>query len=121
MSQSRESAQLLQLPLPPARPITPREPSSVEAPLPRGSRLPERRAPTIRDWPESEKPRERLQRHGAQSLSDAELIAILLRTGEGAGKGSALDQARSLLVKFGGPAGLAAAGSAELCREPGVG
>lgn len=120
MSQSRESAQLIQLPLPAARPAVSREPSLEPLPA-RAPRLPERRAPTIRDWPESEKPRERLQRHGAQSLSDAELIAILLRTGEGAGKGSALDQARSLLVKFGGPAGLAAAGSAELCREPGVG
>lgn len=114
------TAQLIQLPLPShpsALPATPR-------PEP-GPPRPERQLPRTRSalgaWPESEKPRERLQKQGPQSLSDAELIAILLRTGEGAGKGSALDQARNLLIKFGGPEGLAAAGAAELQREPGVG
>ncbi|MFT5032186.1 MAG: DNA repair protein RadC [Bacteroidia bacterium] len=36
---------------------------------------------TIRDWPAAERPRERLLAHGPQSLSDAELLAIFLRTG----------------------------------------
>jgi len=36
---------------------------------------------TIRDWPAGERPREKLLAHGAQALSDAELLAIFLRTG----------------------------------------
>lgn len=53
----------------------------------------------ISDWPVSERPRERLLAHGAERLSDAELLAILLRTGC---KGSsALDLARTLLGEFG--------------------
>ena len=115
MSQRQPSARLIQLPLPAPR-VPDAPPTEPAAPM-----LPARRLPAIREWPDSEKPRERLVRHGAQSLSDAELIAILLRTGEGAGKGSAVDQARALLVKFGGPSGLAAASATELCREPGVG
>ncbi len=54
----------------------------------------------ITDWPEHERPRERLLRHGASRLSDAELLAIFLRTGV-AGK-SALDLARGLLARFDG-------------------
>ncbi|MCB1616475.1 MAG: DNA repair protein RadC [Pseudomonadales bacterium] len=55
---------------------------------------------TIKDWPEAERPREKLLLKGASSLSDAELLAIFLRTGV-AGK-SAVDLARELLVTFGG-------------------
>ena len=40
---------------------------------------------TIRDWPASERPREKLLHRGAAALSDAELLAILLRTGNSAG------------------------------------
>ncbi|RMQ49079.1 DNA repair protein RadC [Pseudomonas cichorii] len=54
---------------------------------------------SIRNWPASERPRERLLASGAQSLSDAELLAIFLRTGV-AGK-SAVDLARHLLNQFG--------------------
>ncbi|MBX8512283.1 DNA repair protein RadC [Pseudomonas cichorii] len=54
---------------------------------------------SIRNWPASERPRERLLESGAQSLSDAELLAIFLRTGV-AGK-SAVDLARHLLNQFG--------------------
>lgn len=50
-------------------------------------------------WPEGERPRERLLRQGAQSLTDAELVAILLRVGV---KGtSAVELARQILKKFG--------------------
>ncbi len=53
----------------------------------------------IRDWPKSERPREKLLIRGAQALSDAELLAILLRSGT---KGrSAVDLARSLIADFG--------------------
>jgi len=54
----------------------------------------------ISDWPEGERPRERLLQQGADSLSDAELLAIFLRTGV-KGK-SAVDLARDLLKQFGG-------------------
>jgi len=54
----------------------------------------------ISDWPEGERPRERLLQLGAKALSDAELLAIFLRTGV-KGK-SAVDLARDLLIEFGG-------------------
>ena len=54
---------------------------------------------SIRDWPADERPREKLLARGAQALSDAELLAIFLRTGV-PGK-SAVDLARELLVQFG--------------------
>jgi len=54
---------------------------------------------SIRDWPAAERPREKLLKQGAASLSDAELLAIFLRTGV-AGK-SAVDLARTLLDGFG--------------------
>ncbi|WP_010168191.1 RadC family protein [Pseudomonas sp. PAMC 25886] len=54
---------------------------------------------SIRDWPAAERPREKLLELGAASLSDAELLAIFLRTGV-AGK-SAVDLARHLLAQFG--------------------
>src|SRR6059036_874583 len=58
----------------------------------------------ISDWRPDERPRERLLAHGAKALSDAELVAILLRTGV-RGK-SAVDLARELLQQFGGVAGM---------------
>jgi len=52
----------------------------------------------IKNWPIDERPREKLLKHGAQSLADTELLAILLRTGV---KGeSAIDLARKILQKF---------------------
>lgn len=54
---------------------------------------------TIRNWPESERPREKLLERGAQALSDAELIALLL--GSGIKGHSAVDVARSLIAEFG--------------------
>jgi DNA repair protein RadC len=74
----------------------------------------------IRDWPAAERPRERLVRHGAAALSDAELLAIFLRVGV-PGK-SAVDLARELLGRFdGGLAALASATTIELARLPGIG
>jgi DNA repair protein RadC len=60
----------------------------------------------ISDWPAAERPRERLLAKGAGSLSDAELLAVLLRTGI-RGK-SAVELARELLGRFGGVGGLLA-------------
>ncbi len=74
----------------------------------------------ISDWPEAERPRERLMRQGAAALSDAELLAIFLRVGM-RGK-SAVDLARELLAAFDGDlARLANAPPKELERLPGIG
>jgi DNA repair protein RadC len=61
----------------------------------------------ISDWPAAERPRERLLEHGASHLTDAELVAVLLRTGV-RGK-SAVELARELLESFGGVAGMLSA------------
>ena len=72
----------------------------------------------IRDLPQAERPRERLKSYGAASLSNVELIAVLLRTGlEGE---SVLNLATRLLAGFKGLAGIARASFTELCREKGV-
>lgn len=73
----------------------------------------------ITDWPASERPRERLIEQGAHVLSDAELLAIFLRTGMN-GK-SAVDLARELLTRFGGLNDLFAATLDEFCAVPGMG
>ena len=62
---------------------------------------------SITDWPIEERPRERLISQGAGALSDAELLAVCLRTGS-AGC-SAVDLGRELIRRFGGLAGLLAA------------
>lgn len=74
----------------------------------------------ITDWPNQERPRERLLAQGAQALSDAELLAIYLRVGI-RGK-SAVDLARDLLNRHGGSLGrLVDAPVSELSRVPGIG
>jgi DNA repair protein RadC len=73
----------------------------------------------INDWPEDDRPREKLLAKGPGSLSDAELLAIFLRTGT-RGK-SAVDLARILLGKFGSLAGLVAASREAFCDVPGLG
>jgi DNA repair protein RadC len=73
----------------------------------------------ITDWPENERPRERLLKHGAGALSDAELLAIFLRIGiRGA---SAVDLARTLLGHFGSLNRLFAASASEFAAIPGMG
>jgi DNA repair protein RadC len=74
---------------------------------------------SIRDWPEQDRPREKLLRLGAQALSEAELIAIFLRTGV-QGR-SALDVARDLLTQFKSLRGLLTADRSTLCNAPGMG
>lgn len=75
--------------------------------------------PLIRDMSPDERPRERLQTHGASSLSHAELLAIILRTGSASE--SALALATRLLAKFGGLGGLVNTSFGELCDVTGVG
>lgn len=74
---------------------------------------------SIKTWPEGERPREKLLEKGAGALSDAELLAVLLRTGtQGA---SAVDVARGLLADFGSLNGLMNADLAALTRHKGMG
>jgi len=74
---------------------------------------------TITDWPVEERPREKLLDKGAASLSDAELLAIFLRTGL-PGK-TAVDLARELLFASGGLRQLLAMDKPSFCAQPGLG
>ena len=74
---------------------------------------------SIRDWPIDDRSREKLLKLGPQALSEAELIAIFLRTGI-RGR-SALDVARDLLSSFGSVRGLLTAERQTLCKAPGMG
>ena len=74
---------------------------------------------SITDWPEGERPREKLLQKGAAALSDAELLAIFLRTGV-VGK-SAVDLARELLNRYGTLTQLFAASEADFCAVHGMG
>ena len=73
----------------------------------------------ICDWPAEERPREKLLSRGATSLTDAELLAIFLRTGV-RGK-SAVDLARELLQDFGGLRPLLTAAQDDFCAPLGLG
>ena len=74
---------------------------------------------SITDWPKDERPREKLLQRGAAALSDAELLAIFLRTGV-VGK-SAVDLARELLLRFKNLTHLCAASEQEFCELHGMG
>lgn len=74
---------------------------------------------TIRDWPLAERPREKLLARGPQSLSDAELLAIFLRTG--VRDLTAVDLARRLLAEFGGLRQLLEADLAAFSAHKGLG
>ena len=73
----------------------------------------------ITDWPAAERPREKLLLQGPTALSDAELLAIFLRTGR-RGK-TAVDVARELLIAFGGLRPLLEADCKCFCKHPGLG
>lgn len=73
----------------------------------------------ITDWPEHERPREKMLLRGPQALSDAELLAIFLRTGV-KGK-SAVDLSRELLQQFGSLRALLTADRQTFCQSRGLG
>ncbi|MGA6828862.1 RadC family protein [Nitrospira sp. NS4] len=73
----------------------------------------------IAHWPETERPRERLLSKGSEVLSDAQLLAILLRTGRR--DSSAVQVAMEILHHLGSLAALARSGIEELCTIPGIG
>ncbi|WP_353683506.1 DNA repair protein RadC [Thermodesulfovibrio sp. 3907-1M] len=74
---------------------------------------------SVKEWPETERPRERLLKHGAQNLTDAQLLAIILRTGSN-GK-TVMETAIELLNKFGGLKGIEEASINELQSVTGLG
>lgn len=74
---------------------------------------------TISEWPASRRPRERILKHGAEALDDAEVLALLLRTGlPGC---NAVSLANALLNDFGGLHALLSAGQERFCSRPGLG
>ncbi len=73
----------------------------------------------ITDWPADDRPREKLLAKGAAALSDAELVAIFLRTGV-TGK-SAVDLARDMLAQFGSLTSLCSADQQTFCSIHGLG
>jgi DNA repair protein RadC len=75
----------------------------------------------IKDWPVADRPREKLLSTGSATLSDTELLALILRTGHARRGASALDLARQLLIRFGSLRAMASAAAAELCQLPGIG
>jgi DNA repair protein RadC len=76
------------------------------------------KAPAMRDMPMRDRPRERLKEQGAEALTNAELMAILIRTGlEGE---NALAMATRILAKYDGISGMARIGYPELIAERGL-
>lgn len=96
-----------------------------ETPLEKGPGRGRKNAVKIKDLPQGERPRERLLAFGAEELSNAELLAILLGTGDHASGASALDLALRILRLAGrrGPAvtGLQSLRPEEMLRIPGIG
>ncbi len=76
---------------------------------------------SIRDWPEAERPRERLFQQGPDVLTDTELLAILLVSGSSKHGLTAMDCARMLLTKYSNLRNIAKISSAELFGIPGIG
>ena len=73
----------------------------------------------LKDWPDLERPREKLLHLGAESLTDAELLAIFLRTGV---KGChVVELAQQLLKNFGSISGIYRADHDEFCQQHGLG
>jgi DNA repair protein RadC len=76
----------------------------------------------IKEWPESDRPREKLLEKGPETLSNAELLAIILRTGDASTGQSALDYGRGLMTQFGESLRqLEEASVQEICATKGIG
>jgi DNA repair protein RadC len=76
----------------------------------------------IKEWPEDERPREKMLKQGVGSLTNAELLALIIRTGDTATKKSAIDLGREIISHFGDNLReLGSAGLAEICSIKGMG
>ena len=76
----------------------------------------------IKGWPEDERPREKMLNRGANTLSDAELLALILRTGDTSTKKSAIDLGRDIIAHFNGNLrDLGSADIAEITAIKGIG
>jgi DNA repair protein RadC len=76
---------------------------------------------SIKDWPEDERPRERLIKYGEDKLSDAHLLGILIGSGDRAARKNAVDLSRDLLKVFNDFRQIDQASVAELCKVKGIG
>ncbi|TWJ18007.1 RadC family protein [Geobacter argillaceus] len=77
--------------------------------------------PPITNWPEDERPREKMHKFGPDALSDAELLALIIRSGDHASRQSAIDLGRNILKEFGDLRNIAGATMAEICAIKGAG
>jgi DNA repair protein RadC len=76
----------------------------------------------IKQWPEDERPREKMRKHGAAGLTNAELLALIIRTGDTATGKSAIDLGREIIARFGDNLReLGSADLAEICSIKGMG
>jgi len=78
----------------------------------------DKKARSVKHWPEGERPRERLAAHGPATLSKVQLFAIIIKKDK-AGR-TALDLAMALLVKSNDFAGIEQVGIKDICEEPGM-
>lgn len=76
---------------------------------------------SIKNWPEDERPRERLIKYGEDKLSDAYLLGILIGSGDRTAKKNAVDLSRDLLATFSNFYQIDRASITELCRVKGIG
>lgn len=93
--------------------------SALVTPLIQVAHMDDEGRKTVKHWPEDERPRERLIVHGPASLSDAQLLAIIIRNGRSGH--TALDVGRELLERFEGLSGIDHAGIKEICSVAGIG
>jgi len=75
----------------------------------------------IKHWPEDERPREKLLKKAPAFLSDAELLALIIGTGDSSSGQSALDMGRQMLADFGNLRNMVHATASEICKIKGVG
>jgi DNA repair protein RadC len=76
----------------------------------------------IKEWPEDERPREKMLKRGVGSLTNAELLALIIRTGDTATQKSAIDLGREIISHFGDNLReLGSADIAEICSIKGMG
>ena len=80
--------------------------------------MPDDRRKSVKEWPEDERPRERLLKYGVDSLSNAQLLAIIIRNGRD-GR-SAVDLGMELISRFKSLDGIAQAGLKEICGKNGI-